>query len=359
MYNNNGNVPIGTSDPASSLHRGEVIMRRRPTIIDVARVAGVSKTTVSRVISGHDSLVREETRQRVLRAIRQLGYERNVVAGSLRTDRTYMVLLVIPDIANPFWPEVARGVQDVLEAPGYGAVLANSDWDTRREHEFLAMARRNRFDGIIINPVSATRDELITDGIPAVVLGLGADYPDLDMVGSDSYAGTTLALEHLFSLGHRRIGLISGLSRRTSRSSRLASYVDFLQQRDIPVEDELIVKCPYGQESGRQSMKGLLSLDRPPTAVFAANDILAIGALQAVHQAGLQVPQDMSIIGMDDIYAASVTAPPLTTISKQKYEQGWQAGTFLLERMEGKAPQTPRRLSFPCRLVERESTAPP
>jgi LacI family transcriptional regulator len=103
----------------------------------------------------------------------------------------------------------------------------------------------------------------------------------------------------------------------------------------------------------------LLSLDRPPTAVFAANDILAIGALQAVHQAGLRVPQDMSIIGMDDIYAASVTAPPLTTVSKQKYEQGWQAGTFLLERMEGKAPETPRRLSFPCRLVERESTAPP
>jgi len=334
-------------------------MRRRPTIIDVARVAGVSKTTVSRVISGDDSLVREETCQRVLKAIQQLGYERNAIAGSLRTDRTYTIALVIPDIANPFWPEVARGVQNALDAQGYAVVLANSDWEARREHEFLAVARRNRFDGIIINPVSVTSDELVADGVPTVVLGLGTDYPDLDMVGSDSYAGTTLALEHLFSLGHRRIGLISGLSRRTSRSSRLASYMDFLQQRDMPVKDELIVKCPYGQESGRQSMKELLSLDRPPTAVFAANDILAIGALQAVHQAGLQVPQDISIVGMDDIYAASVTAPPLTTVSKQKYEQGWQAGTFLLERIERKAPETPRRLSFPCRLVERESTTPP
>lgn len=334
-------------------------MRRRPTIIDVARVAGVSKTTVSRVISGHDSLVREETCQRVLQAIQQLGYERNVIAGSLRTDRTYTVLLVIPDIANPFWPEVARGVQDALEAQGYVVVLANSDWDARREHEFLALARRNRFDGIIINPVSATSDELVTDGNPVVVLGLGADYPDLDMVGSDSYSGTTFALEHLFSLGHRRIGLISGLSRRPSRSSRLASYMDFLQQHDIPVKDELIVQCPYGQEFGRQSMKELLSLDRPPTAVMASNDILAIGALQAIHETGLQVPQDVSIIGMDDIYAASVTTPPLTTVAKQKYEQGWQAGTFLLERIGGEASETPRRQSFPCRLIQRESTAPP
>ncbi|MFQ5856494.1 MAG: LacI family DNA-binding transcriptional regulator [Anaerolineae bacterium] len=333
-------------------------MKRRPTIIDVAKRAGVSKTTVSRVISGDGSSVREATRRRVEAAIEELGYERNAVAGSLRTDCTYIVALVIPDITNPFWPEVARGVQDVLESEGYAVVLANSDWDARREHEFLAMARRNRFDGIIISPVAVTNDELVAGNIPAVILGLGTDYPDVDMVANDSYAGTTLALEHLFSLGHRRIGLISGLSRRTSRSSRLTSYLDFLQQHDLPEQDELIVKCPYGQEFGHQSMKELLSLDRPPTAVMASNDILAIGALQAIHEAGLQVPQDVAIVGMDDIYAASVTAPPLTTVAKRKYEQGWRAGTFLLERIEGKAPETPRRHTSPCRLRIRGSTAP-
>lgn len=334
-------------------------MRRRPTIIDVARLAGVSKTTVSRVISENDSLVREETRQKVMEAIRQLGYERNAIARSLRTDRTCMVILIIPDIANPFWPEVARGVQDALDAQEYTLVLANSDWEAHREHEFLARARRSRFDGVIINPTSVTNAELVAGAIPAVVVGLGIEYPDLDMVGSDSYAGTTLAMEHLVSLGHQRIGLISGLSRRSSSYSRLASYMDFLQQHEMPVEEELIVKCPYEQESGCQSMHQLLSLTRPPTAVIVANDIMAIGALQAVYEAGLQVPQDVSIVGMDDIYAVSVTTPPLTTVAKQKYELGWQAATFLLERIQDEAPQTPRRHAFSCRLITRGSTASP
>jgi DNA-binding LacI/PurR family transcriptional regulator len=335
------------------------MMSRRPTIIDVARVAGVSKTTVSRVISGDDSLVREETRHKVLDAVQQLGYERNVVASSLRTDRTHTITLVIPDISNPFWPEAARGVQDALDAQGYAVVLANSDWDARRERKLLAMARRNRFDGVIINPVSVANSELTEGGIPVVILGLHAEYPDFDAVGSDSYGGTTMAMEHLTNLGHQRIGLISGLSRGASQPSRLAAYVDFLRQHDIPVQDELIVECPYEQEFGRQSMGQLLSLANPPTAVLAANDILAIGALQAAHEIGLEVPRDISIVGMDDIYAVSVTTPPLTTVAKQKYELGQQAATFLLEQIQAEAFSPPRRHAFPCRLIVRDSTAPP
>jgi DNA-binding LacI/PurR family transcriptional regulator len=334
-------------------------MRQRPTIIDVARVAGVSKTTVSRVLGGEESLVREETRQRVLDAVQQLGYERNVVASSLRTDRTQTIALIIPDIANPFWPEVARGVQDTLEDKKYAVVLANSDWEVRREREFLAMARRNRFDGIIINPARISGDELAASGIPAVVLGLDAGYPGFDVLGNDSYAGTALALGHLVELGHRRIGLLSGLSRGSSRPSRLAAYTDFCQAHDMPIDNCLIVTCPYEQESGCQGMEQLLNLTVPPTAVLAANDILAIGALQAAHNAGLRVPDDVSLVGMDDIYAVSVTRPPLTTVAKQKYELGQQAATFLFERIEGRAPDAPRRHAFPCRLVVRSSTAPP
>ncbi|HEY88703.1 MAG TPA: LacI family transcriptional regulator [Thermoflexia bacterium] len=334
-------------------------MGRRPTIIDVARVAGVSKTTVSRVVSSNAAPVRAETRQKVLQAIEQLGYERNTLAGGLRTDRTYTVALFIPDIANPFWPEVARGVQDALESEGYAVVLANSDWDADREHEFLAMSRRNRFDGLIINPASVTNEELVANGIPAVVLSLDTDYPDFDVVGSDSYGGTTLALEHLVGLGHQRLGLISGLSRGFQQPSRLTSYVDFLHQHGIPVEDELLVKCPYGQEYGRRSMEQLLSLSNPPTALFAANDILAIGALQAIREAGLRVPQDISLVGMDDIYAVSVTTPALTTVAKQKYELGCQAATFLLEHIRDAAPEHFRRHALPCRLIRRASSAPP
>jgi len=334
-------------------------VRRQPTIIDVAREAGVSKSTVSRVISGHKSLVREETRQRVLKAIRKLGYERNAIAGSLRTNRTCTAILIIPDITNPFWPEVARGVQDALEEQGYATVLANSDWDKGREHEFLARARSNRFDGVVINPAGVSNAELVAARIPAVVIGLGTEYPDFDMVGSDSYGGTTLAMEHLFSLGHRRIGLISGISRRSSIASRANSYLDYLQQHAMPAEDELIVRCPYGEDAGHQSMTQLLGLDRPPTAVFAANDILALGALLAAQDAGLRVPEDISIVGMDDIHAVSVTTPPLTTVAKQKSESGRQAAVFLLERMGAAAPDAPRQLAFRCRLITRGSTAPP
>ena len=334
-------------------------MPGRPTIIDVAHAAGVSKSTVSRVLVGQGSLVRDETRQRVLGAIDRLGYERNAVAGSLRTNRTFTVILVIPDIVNPFWPEIARGVQDTLEGEGYAVVLANSDREARREREFLARARRNRFDGIIIHPGSVSSEELVAGGIPAVVMGLRAEYSSLDMVGSDSAAGTIRALEYLRTLGHQRIGLISGLSRGSSSFSRLDSYVAFLERHDMRMEPDLIVKCANEQEAGRRSMHQLLSLPRPPTAVFGANDILGIGALQAADDAGVRVPQDVSVVGMDDIYAASVTSPPLTTVAKQKYELGSQAATCLLERIRGEAPETPRRYVYPCRLIVRGSTAPP
>jgi DNA-binding LacI/PurR family transcriptional regulator len=295
----------------------------------------------------------------VLKAIRRLGYERNALAGSLRTDRTYTVILVIPDITNPFWPEVARGVQDRLENEGYTAVLANSDWNARREHEFLAKARRNRFDGIIINPSAVTNKELVEGRVPTAILGLGTEYPDFDMVGSDSYGGTTLAMEHLYSLGHRRIGLISGISRRSSSASRVSSYVDFLRRQGIEQDEELIASCAYEEEAGKRSMARLLALDSPPTAVFAANDILAIGAMQAAKEAGLRVPADVSIVGMDDIHAVSVTSPPLTTVAKQKYESGSQAAAFLLERIRAEAPEGGRQLAFRCRLIARGSTAPP
>jgi LacI family transcriptional regulator len=334
-------------------------MARRPTIIDVARVAGVSKSTVSRVIRGDGTLVREQTREKVLQAIEQLGYERNAVAGSLRTNRTFTIALIIPDIANPFWPEVARGVQDVVSPQGYALVLACSDWSRQRELEYLALARRNRFDGIMINPAGLTNEELKRARIPVVILGLGGGPLDFDAVGSDSYTGTTMALQYLSGLGHQRIALISGQSNRMTRSSRLASYLDYHRNQGMPIDEDLIVECPFDQECGRLSMQQLLAVSPRPTAVFAANDILAIGALHAIHEAGLRVPEDFSVVGMDDIYAVSVTTPPLTTIAKHKYDTGKRAATFLLERIQGPGPPEPRRYEEACRLVVRGSTTPP
>lgn len=332
---------------------------KQPTIKDVARLAGVSKTTVGRVINGEDQRVSEATRERVLAAIAMLGYERNLVASSLRTDQTLMVALSIPDITNPFWPEVARGVQDACEAQGYTVALLNSDWDARREIAHLQTVRRNRFDGLLINPIRITNAELRALKTPAVLLGSGEAFPDFDSVGSDSAKAVLTALEHLVALGHTRIGLIAGISQRDRPDTRYQGYVEVLLRYGLPFDQALIVRCPYSQAGGIAAMRQLLSLAHPPTAVLAGNDILAIGALIAAREAELTVPDDLSIIGIDDIQAASTTSPPLTTVAKPKYEIGVQAANLLLERIRGAGPAVPRHLLLEGQLKVRGSTCAP
>ena len=334
-------------------------MKRQPTIIDVAKKAGVSKTTVSRVITGDGANVREETVLRVQEAVEELGYTHNAVASSLRTARTNIIMISLPDITNPFWPAVARGVQDRMEKDGYAVVFANSDWDAQREKMFLEMARRNRFDAILINPVRVSNDELKATHIPTVLIGSHGGFPDFDIVGSNTYDATQLALTHLYELGHRRIGLIRGERQSRPGHSRLRSYTDFLQEKQIPLDNSLVVRVPFDENGGRQALQQLLSLSQPPTAVLAANDILAIGALQAAHEAGVSVPEQLSIIGIDDIFAASATTPPLTTIAKPQYEIGKQAAEFLLDHLDERPFTTPRRHLFNCTLQQRGSTAPP
>jgi len=332
---------------------------KQPTIKDVARLAGVSKTTVGRVINGEEQRVAEATRERVLAAIAMLGYERNIIASSLRTDQTLMIALSIPDITNPFWPEVARGVQDACEAHGYTIALLNSDWDAKREIAHLQTVRRNRFDGLLINPIRITNAELRALKTPAVLLGSGEAFPDFDSVGSDSAGAVATALEHLIALGHTRIGLIAGISQRNRPDTRYHGYVEVLLRHGLPLDQDLIVRCSYSQAEGFAAMRRLLSVPHPPTAVLAGNDILAIGALIAAREAGLTVPRDLSIIGIDDIQAASTTSPPLTTVAKPKYEIGVQAANLLLARIRGLGPDTPCHLLLQGQLQVRETTCAP
>ncbi len=332
---------------------------KRPTIKDVARLAGVSKTTVARVVSGEQDRVRAETRERVLRAVEMLAYERNAVASSLRTDQTFIVALSIPDIMNPFWPEVARGVQDTFEARGYTVALLNSDWDARREAIHLQTVRRNRFDGLVLNPIRIANAELRALKTPTVLLGSGGDFPDFDSVGSDSAGAVSTALEHLIALGHRRIGLIAGISQRRVSDTRYEGYLELHRRHALPLDATLIVRCPYSQDEGAAAMRRLLALERPPTAVLAGNDLLAIGALRAAQQAGQRVPADLSIIGIDDIAASSATSPPLTTVAKPKYEIGAQAASLLLDRICARTSAPPRHRSLQGQLQVRETTAPP
>lgn len=332
-------------------------MKRRPTIIDVAKKAGVSKSTVSRVVADDGQGVNDETKERVLEAIEELGYVRDIIASSMRTDRTNLIMLAIPDITNPYWPEVARGVQDVMDAEGYAVVFANSDWDEERELGYLEMARRNRLDGILINPVQVSGEKLKSSGIPTVILGTREEYNAFDRVGADSYVGAKTAVQHLLNLGHRRIGMVLGQLDAKSNNSRRRGYVDVLTDAGIPLDENLITTGAFTRAGGEAGFTILFQLANPPSAVFCVNDTIAIGALQAARAAGISVPDQVSIIGLDDIDAALTTYPPLTTISKPKYDIGKQAALFLLEHIQGTAPSSPRKLQLAGKLAVRGTTA--
>jgi DNA-binding LacI/PurR family transcriptional regulator len=331
---------------------------RRPTIIDVAKLAGVSKATAARVVNGDASLVKHETRQKVMQAVEQLGYERNAIAGSLRTNQTKMVMLAIPDITNPFWPEVARGVQDGLERAGYATVTVNSDWNAEREQHFLGLIRRNRFDGLIINPSMVTSSELKKLRIPVIVLGSEQYYPDFDTVRSATESAVEESLDYLLQLGHTRIGLCAGHSRRISDRTRYHGYIAFHARHGLPLNQDLIIETAFNEQSGYEALEHFMNLPQPPTAIFAANDILAIGALKAARELNCAVPDQISIMGMDDIYAAGMTTPGLTTVSKPKYEIGFHAAQMLAARLGNKEQTPPQHLKLQCRLEIRGSTAP-
>ena len=332
-------------------------MKKRPTLRDVAQAAGVSKATAARVVNGDFKIVRDSTRDRVLQAIEQLGYERHAVAGSLRSERTNMMALSIPDITNPFWPEVARGVQDTVETAGYTVVLMNNDWNATREANHLKRMHQKQFDGLIINPTGTLNSDLLTLEIPVVVLASGEMFPDFDTVSSDSAQASRLAVEHLIELGHKRIGLIAGPLRRRKSYTHRDTYVKVCREYGLSVEPNLMVETVFSQEGGYEAMQRLLPLR--PTAVFAVNDIIALGALRAAQNSGLHVPDDISIIGMDDIFAAATTYPPLTTIAKPKYEIGATAARFLLERIGNTVADEKRHPLLSCRLECRGSTTRP
>jgi DNA-binding LacI/PurR family transcriptional regulator len=332
---------------------------RRFTIRDVAARARVSEATVSRVLRGQSIHVREDTRRRVLRVATELRYQPSTAAVALRTSRTYAIGLVIPDLDNPIWPAVAHGVQQVARPAGFSVVLGVTDWEAQGEVDYLAMAQRGGFDGLLINPARATNDDLLRIGVPAVVLGSHIDFPDFDVVGVDTVLGIRDAIGHLVGLGHRRIGLIAPPLELNSGRKRYRGYRAGLTAHGLVERSEYVVAVPYSREGGAEALRRLIALPEPPTAVVAGNDQQAIGALHAARAAGLQVPADLSIVGLDDLDAASVTSPPLTTLRRPQREYGASATRMLIERISGLGPEQPRRILYPCELIVRETTAPP
>jgi LacI family transcriptional regulator len=344
--------PLRQGDPR---HVKRFATGGRVTIGDVAERAAVSKTTVSHVLSGNRP-VAASTRARVVAAIDELGYRPDGLARSLRTRRTHMVALVIPDITNPFYPFLARGLDDGLDG-SYRTFIFSTDAKPERERKFLSEVADRSADGIVIDSFTMDVDMMAATlpGIPLVRVGISViDDPHFDTVHAEDERGAALATKHLIDRGHRRIAMIQGP--QGAGAHRNLGYLNELDAAGISPDPELVLAGEWTRTGGHDAAMQLLSLNEPPTAIFCANDLMALGALDACRELGKQVPRDVAIVGFDDIDAARMVSPALTTVSNPAYETGLLAGVLLLERMTGGYTGPPRTVTLPCRLVQRSTS---
>ncbi len=341
----------------------KVVTRRKPTQGDVARLADVSQATVSYVLSGTTSVtVPLETRERIMNAARELGYVPNSAARTLRTRKTMTIAGIIPDITNPFYPWFERGIQDVAETGGYDLITVNSDGDYAKELKALRLAHEGRVDGLIITLFHITPQDvapLIDAGIAIVILGPAMpEFHSLgiDTVGVDNESAARIAVEHLLQRGHKRIAMIAGVEGTPPRERRVKGYRDALAAHHVPTEERLIRAGEFSEQGGYEGTMELLRLSERPTAIFAANDLMAIGALQALRESGISVPGEMAVAGFDDIPAAALVHPGLTTIDQIPHTLGQTSAELLLQRLNGQRTGPGTYSELPYRLVVREST---
>ena len=327
----------------------------RVTIADVAGHAGVSPTTVSHVLSGK-RLVGAATRDRVERAVRELGYRPNIVARNLRTRRTQVIAVIVPDITNPFYAVLTRGLADAVDAAGYGTYVCNTDAKFDREQKFLEDVLDRGVDGVVLASVDVSQEHLTEParfGTPVVCLGDSHDFPAVDRVVPDDEDGSRAATAHLLSRGASRIAMISGAP--GAAVARIDGYRKALESAGRTFDPKLVREGGWTRQGGRDAMRALMS-ERPyPDAVFCANDLMAIGAMDVVHELGLSVPDDVALVGFDDVDAATLVTPTLTTVTNPAYDAGRYAGKLLVERMSGDYVDGRRTVVLPCRLVKRQS----
>ncbi len=320
----------------------------------------MSRTTVSYVLSNDESVsIPDATRQRVWDAIRALDYTPNRAAQRLRTQRTFTIAGIIEDITNPFHPAFERGIQDVAERYGYDLIMYNTDADRAKERKALDAALRNRVDGVIgsFSTIGMNDFEpLLSHDIPMVWLTgqpPAQSLPGLDVVYVDNVRAAQTAVFYLVDKGHRRIGMLAGHG--APQADRLIGYRQALVQRGLPVSNSLVQGQRFSIEEGKQAMRVLLALNEPPTAVFAASDLLAVGAMLTIREYGLRIPEDVAIVGFDNIFVAEVVTPSLTSIALHQDQLGHRCGELLMERIRGLALDEGRAVEMPFDLVIRES----
>ncbi|WP_432478162.1 LacI family DNA-binding transcriptional regulator [Nocardioides sp. GXQ0305] len=334
-----------------------------PTLRDVAEAAGVHAATASRALNpGTRGLVNADTAKRVIRVAESLGYRPNPIARGLKTAKSGTVGLVIPDLTNPLFPPIVRGIEDVLEPAGYSGLIVNTDNDPRREQAQVELLRARQVEGLIVATAMVDHpllEQLHREGVLMVMVNRRPDGVDVPSITPDDAAGIDLAVEHLASLGHRRIAHLAGPATTSTGVSRSRAYRAAVRDRGLADDPALVVDCQYwNEEAGAAALRSLLDSGVEFTAVVAGNDLIALGCYDVLAERGMTCPDDLSVVGFNDMPFLDKLAPPLTTVSIPHQQIGAEAARLLLDAIA--EPDRPARsVLLPLTLVVRGSTAPP
>jgi LacI family transcriptional regulator len=330
-------------------------------IHDVAKRAGVSPATVSRVLSNHGR-VNVQTRTRVLQAVEDLHYIPNALARGLKTRRSGMIALIIPEIINSFYTTLARGVEDVTNEHGLHVVLGNTDEKLSKERAYIDLMLAHYVDGVIVAPASSSARHLrplATRSIPVVLIDRTVMGYETDIVRGENFESAILLTRHLLELGHRQIAFINGDAATSSARDREQGFRMALTQAGTPVAEELISRGSWFIEDGERRTTELLDKSPGFSAIFAANNFMAIGALRALRGAGIRVPEQIAIVCFDDVEAAAEIEPFLTVMAQPAYSMGTLAAKLLVERIEEKFTGPAREVVLSPRLLVRRSCGAP
>jgi len=337
------------------------MQKRRPTIKDIAKMAKVSPTAVSMALNDQPRIA-AKTKARILQIAHQLGYQPNFVARSLVKKKTHTIGLIITTILNPFYPELAKGIEDKASESGYNIILCSTNYDLKLEKYYIDILRSKGVDGIIFSSVE-TRDPnikaLIEDRFPFVLVNRRVHNPllskRLDYIVLDNCAGGYMAMEHLCRLGHRRIAIVAGGFNISTAVERTEGARKAMKDYAIKAEPSLLAECHFSKEMAYDATKRFLQMRNPPTALFVENDYMALGAREAILDTGLRIPEDVALVGFDDIAAAALKGVEITTISQKKYEMGSLAVRILIDKIEQKTPSMVNQIILQPEIIIRNS----
>lgn len=331
-----------------------------PNIQDVAKLAGVAPITVSRVIN-NNGYVSDKTRQRVEAAIEELAYVPNSLGPSLRSKRTKTLALVLSDIMNPFWTTVARGVEDTASKHGYHIIIGNTDESPEKQNDYLTLMLQKQVDGFLLVPASSdvtSAEPIRRQNVPFVILDRLISGNDFDSVRGASFDGAYQLTKHLIGLGHQQIVAITGRVDNSAAKERVQGFLQAIKEADQGITHH-VYWGEMNQDSGYNYTIEALQTTPRPTAVFAANNFIAIGSMRALRDTGLEVPEDMSVVAFDDLPEAITIDPFFTVASQPAYEMGERATELLIARLQGDALPERQEIILPVEVILRRSSAKP